>query len=188
MGDADGHILPQHLPDAPGGSFNVLHPVVQVIYLSAPGDLPAHGLAQNAPVMLQHIGLHRLAVPGWFLDGGHIPYAGESHVQSPGNGRCGQGQGVHLLRPLAQLLLGCHAEALLLVDDEQAQIVKFHVFLQQLVGADEQVHLALSGAFQNIPGLFGTAESTQHLHRHRKAAEPAHGGGVMLLGQHRGGH
>ncbi len=43
-------------------------------------------------------------------------------------------------------------------------------------------------ALQYILGLLGAAEAAQHLHRHGKAAEPAHGGGVMLLGQNRGGH
>ena len=138
--------------------------------------------------MLQHIGLHRLAVPGRLLNGGHIPYAREGHVQRPGNGGGGEGQGIHLLRPPAQLLLGRHAEALLLVDDEQAQVVESYVLLQQLVGADEQVHLALGRALQYILGLLGAAEAAQHLHRYGKAAEAAHGGGVMLLGQHRGGH
>ena len=75
MSDADGDILPQHLPDAPGGGFNIFHPVVQVIYLPAPVQLPAHGVAQDAPIVLQHIGLYRLAVPGRLLNGGHIPYA-----------------------------------------------------------------------------------------------------------------
>ena len=35
-----------------------------------------------------------------------------------------------------------HAEALLLVDDEQAEIVKMNVLLQQLVRADDQIDLA----------------------------------------------
>ena len=34
-----------------------------------------------------------------------------------------------------------HAEALLLVDDEQAEIVKMNVLLQQLVRADDQIDL-----------------------------------------------
>ena len=56
------------------------------------------------------------------------------------------------------------------------------------MGADEQVHLSLGGALQNFLHLFGAAETAQHLHRYGKAAETAYSGGVMLLGQHRGGH
>ena len=188
VGDADGDIVSQELADAPGGGFDILHPVMQVVYLPAPVQLPAHGLGQNAPVMLQHIGLHRLTVPGRLLDGGHIPYARKSHIQGSGNGGGREGQGIHLGRALSELLLGCYAEALLLVDDQQPQVVEGHIFLQQLMGADEQVHLTLGGALQNFLHLLGAAETAQHLHRYGKAAETAHGGGVMLLGQHRGGH
>ena len=49
------------------------------------------------------------------------------------------------LAHLPELLLVGHAEALLLVDDQQAQVVELHVLLQQLVGADQQVHLARLG-------------------------------------------
>ena len=34
-----------------------------------------------------------------------------------------------------------HAEALLLVDDQQAQVFEVHVLLEEPVGADEQVDL-----------------------------------------------
>ena len=130
VGDADGHVLPQKLPEASGGGLDVFHAVVQIVHLPAPVDLPPHGLRQNAPVVLQHIGLHRLAVAGRLLDGGHIPYARERHVQRAGDGRRGEGEGVHLPCLFPQPLLGGHAEALLLVDDEQPQIVECHIFLQ----------------------------------------------------------
>lgn len=89
--------------------------------------------------MLQHIGLHRLAVHGRLLQGGHVPDAGEGHIQRPGDGGGGEGEHVHLLGQLLELLLVLDAEALLLVDDQQAQILKFHVLLEEAVGADEQI-------------------------------------------------
>ena len=60
--------------------------------------------------------------------------------------------------------------------------------MQQFVGADQQVNAALLGPLHDLPGLLGAAEPAQHLDVHREAPEAAHGGGVMLLGQHRGGH
>ena len=42
----------------------------------------------------------------------------------------------HLGAQLLQLLLLAHAEALFLVDDDQAEILEAHVRLQQLVRAD----------------------------------------------------
>ena len=80
------------------------------------------------------------------------------------------------------------AEALLLVDDEQTQILEFHALVQQLVGTDQQIHPARLYPLQDLLDLLGGAEPGQHLHRHREGAEAALGRGVMLLGQYGGGH
>ena len=81
-----------------------------------------------------------------------------------------------------------HAEALLLVDDEQTQILEFHALGQQLVGADEQVHPARFHPLQHVLYLRRCAEPGQYLHRHRERPEPGDGRGVVLLRQHGGGY
>ena len=83
--------------------------------------------------MLQHVGLHRLAVGGGLLQGGHVPDAGQGHVQRPGDGGGGQGEHVHLFRQLLEPLLVGDAEALLLVHHQQAQVLEPNVLLQQPV-------------------------------------------------------
>ena len=80
------------------------------------------------------------------------------------------------------------AEALLLVDDQQPQILEFHVLLQQLVGADEQIQISGTGGFQNPLLLLGGGEPGEHLNFHREVPKPAAGGSVVLLGKHCGGH
>ena len=139
MCNADGKRIAQHLLQPPCGGFDVFHPVVQIVYLTAAPDFAPYGLDKGRPFMLHHVGLHALPVLGRLFDGGHIPYAAERHVQRPGNGRGGQGQCVHLLGPFAEGLLVADAEPLLLVNDQQTQILKGQILLQQLVGADEQV-------------------------------------------------
>ena len=69
-----------HLADMGGAGFNVVHPVVQVVHLPAPVQLPPDGLGDDTPVMLQHIGLHRLTVLRRHLDGRHIADARQRHV------------------------------------------------------------------------------------------------------------
>ena len=173
----------------PGGALgDGFDPVVQVVDLSAALQLPAHGVDEHRLGVFQHKGLHRVAVVGWFLDGGHIPQARQGHVQRPGDGGGRQGQHVHALRQLLELLLVGHAEALLLVDDEQPQVLEHHVLLQQLVGADDQVQRPGPQVCQSFAGLGGGAEAGQDADVHRKTAKTADGGGVMLLGQNRGGH
>ena len=95
-----------------------LRPVMEVIDLTAPLHLPADGIVNDGVVVLQDEGLHRVPVCGGFLNGGHIPDAGQSHIQGSGNGGSGQGQHVHTLGHFLQTLLVGHAEALLLVNDQ----------------------------------------------------------------------
>ena len=80
------------------------------------------------------------------------------------------------------------AEALLLVDDEQPQVLELHALAQQLMGTDKQVHTAVLYPFQHVLDLPGGAESGQHLHRDREGPEPGGGSGIVLLRQHGGGH
>ena len=44
---------------------------------------------------------------------------------------------------LRQLLLGRHAELLLLVDNKQSQVVEFHLLAQDLVRTDQDVDATL---------------------------------------------
>ena len=168
--------------------INGLHPVVQVIDLSAPLNLPPDGVVQNPLVMLQDEGLHRIPVRRRRFNGRHVPNARQGHVQGPGNRGGREGQNIHTFRDLLQPLLVRDAEALLLIHHQKTQILKLHAFLQKLVGPND--HVQRSGP-QILQGLFllgRGAEPAEHVHIHRKSPEAAHHRLVMLLRQHRGGH
>ena len=95
-----GHAHPQtgNPPlEGTGTLVDGLRAVVQVVHLPAPLHLPADGVVNHRVVVLHDEGLHRVAVGGGLLDGGHIPDTGQGHVQRPGDGRCGQCQHVHTL-------------------------------------------------------------------------------------------
>ena len=188
VGGGDAHRGVQQGLDLGGGAVDGLGAVVEVVDLAPPVQLPADGLGDEAPVVLHHVGLHRLAVGGGLLQGGHVPQAGQGHVQGPGDGGGGEGEHVHLVGQLFQLLLVAHPEALLLVHHQEPQVVEVEVLPQQLVGADEQVHRPLLGAAEDVPGLGGGAEAGEHLDLHREVGEALQGGHVVLLGQHGGGH
>ena len=140
MGGADADLFAQKRTNFCGGLVDGLRAVVEIVDLAAPVQLPAHGVGQQAPVVLDHIGLDGLAVDGGLLQRGHIPQAGEGHVQGPGDGRGGEGQDIDLTGHFFELLLVANPEALLFIHDEQAQVVELNVLPQKLVGADEQVH------------------------------------------------
>ena len=104
---------------------------MHVVDLPAARELAPDGVGDDAPVMLEHICLHRLAVDGRDLDGRHVADARKRHVERSGDGRCRERQRVDLTGELLELFLVRYAEALLLVDDEKAQVLEVQVLLQQ---------------------------------------------------------
>jgi hypothetical protein len=111
----------------------------------------------------------------------------ERHAQRARDGRGREREHVHLGAQLLHLLLVAHAEAVLLVDDEQAQVVELGGFGQQLVRADHDVHRAIGNALDGGGDLLARAKARDLGHLHRPLAEAVHQRLVVLLGQQRGG-
>ena len=65
-----------------------------------------------------------------------------AHLERARDRRGGEGEHVDAGLQLLDLLLVGHAEALLLVDHEQAEVLEVDVVGQQPVGADDDVDLA----------------------------------------------
>ena len=74
------------------------------------------------------------------VDHAHVPHAGQRHVQCAWDGRGAQRQHVHLGPHLLEPFLMGHAEAVLLVDDDQAEVLEAHVLLQDPVRSDYDIH------------------------------------------------
>ena len=77
-----------------------------------------------------------------------------------------------------------HPEALLFVDDQQSKVVEDHVFGQQPVGTDGNVHLAGGHAADDLLLLPRRSEARKHLHLHREWRKPPPKGFVMLERQY----
>ena len=65
--------------------------------------------------------------------------------------------------------------------------MELHALLDELVGADDEVHPALGEIGEDALLLLGRREAGEDLDGHRKGAEAALGRGVVLLGKDRGG-
>ena len=76
-----------------------------------------------------------------------------------------------------------HAEALLLVDDDEPEFAKFDVGLEEAVRADEDINLAGGGGFQNFFLLRPGAETADHLDGDGVAGHALAEGVEMLLGE-----
>ena len=77
-----------------------------------------------------------------------------------------------------------HAKALLLVDDEQAELLEHHVLREQPVRADDDVDLARRNAREDLLGFLFRAEAADHVDVDREAGEPLAERLQMLKGQH----
>ena len=133
-------------------------------------------------------GMNRQAILGRGFDHAHVADAQQRHVQRARNGRGAHGEHVDVLADLLQPLLVAHAEALLLVDDQQAEIAKLDV----LWTADDACRwrcrpcrrpVLRAPAFISLAG----AEAGQHLDAHRKRREAALEGFEVLEREHGGG-
>ncbi len=98
-----------------------LDPVVDVEDLPAAVELAQDRVADESGGRLGDPGLDRQSVLRRRLDDGQVADPGHRQVERARDRGGGERQDVHLATELLEPLLGRHAEALLLVDDDQAR-------------------------------------------------------------------
>ena len=142
-----------------GDQLDVVHAVVHEVDLAAALQLARDRFAHEVVVELGHVRLDRQPVLRRRLDRRHVADARERHVQRARDRRRRQRQHVDLAAHLLQPLLVRDAEALLLVDDDQPEVLERDVLLQQPVRADDDVDLAGCGVGDDAPLLAGRCGS-----------------------------
>jgi len=173
----------------PGGhGVDGQHAVVEKEYLAAAIQLALDGLADEALVVGGDDGLDGQAVVRGRLDGAQVARAGERQVKRAGDGRGAEGEHVHQVAEHFELLLVHHAEALLLVNDHQPEVFEADVFLQQPVGADDDVHRAGGEAADGLLLGAAGAEAGEQFKADGIIGHALAEGVEVLLRQHGGGH
>ena len=180
LGQQRGQLL-RHIGDG-------LHLVVQEINLPAALQFAQHRLADDAVAGLRDEGLDRQPALRRGGDDRKIAQAFQRHRQCARDRRRGQCQHIHFGAQCLEAFLLLHAEAVLFVDDDQAEVVELHALLDQLVRADDDVELAVGHVFQRLGLLLGGAEARQLGDLDRQVGEAVGEILEMLLGQQRGGH
>ena len=99
--------------------------------------------ADELLVVLADVGLDRPPSLGRGLDHADVAHPGQRHLQRARDRRGAHRDHVDPQLQLAQQLLLLDAEALLLVDDQQPEVLGADVAREQPVGADQDVDLAL---------------------------------------------
>ena len=162
-----------------------LHVVVQEVDLAAALELAQHRLADRARPFGADEGLDREAPLGRGRDHREITKTLERHAERARDRRRGQRQHVDLGAHRLHLLLVADAEAVLLVDHEQAKALELDVGREQLVRADHDVDSAVGEPFERRLDFLRRAEARQLRDLDRPLAEAVGDVLVMLLGEQR---
>ena len=164
-----------------------LDAVVDHEHLAAAGQLLADGVGQDLALVRHDVRGDRVAVARCRLDHREVAHTEQRHLQGARNRSGGHRQHVDVLLELLEPLLLGHAEALLLVDDQQAEVLELHVLGEQPVGADGHVGGAVLDRLRGHARLGRGAESREQLHLHREGGEARLERAPVLIRQHRGG-
>ncbi len=161
-----------------------LDAVVQVERLPLTRNLPLERLLDQVVVELADVGANRATALRRRLDDGDVAQPRERHVQCARDRRRGERQHVHLEAQRAQQLLLGHAEALLLVDDHEPELLRDHVARQHPVRPDQHVDLAVGELGQHALHVGRPAEARDHLDPDREVAVALPERVPVLLGEH----
>ena len=178
--------LGHEVADVAGHAVDVRDAVVHVEGLALAQELAAQRLADCGRIVLADVGEDGAAVGRWSVDHGEVPDAGQGHLQGARNGTGRQRQHVDALGHALHGLLVGHAEALLLVDDEETEVLELHVLGQQPVRADDHVDAPVGQALHDGPLLGRRQEAAEQLHPHRVGRVAVGEGLGVLAGQQRG--
>ncbi len=149
-------------------------------------QLTADRLGDRPFVELADIGEDGLAGSRRSVEQREVSDAGQAHLERARDRRGGQRQHVDLGPELLDRLLVGDAEALLLVDHEQAEVLELDVGREQAVGSDDDVDLARGDPSATLRA-WAAVRNARAPRPARETGEPLRKRLVVLLGQQRGG-
>ena len=173
------------LADAQRQRLQLADAVVQHEHLPLARELARDRVLQHAVVAEQHARLDLLTAGRRVVERADAADAEQRAVQRARDRRRRQRQHVDLGAQLLEPLLLPHAEALLLVDDDQREVVEGDAFAQQLVRADDDVDAALQQLVLDRAPVGAGAVARQHLDRQAERLAAARERARVLLGEDR---
>ncbi len=179
-----GHKPPDHRLDIK----QPLDAVVDEKYLTVARQLEIDSLAYNVVAQRGHRRDDRIAVGRRGVDRREVAGSHQRELKRS-RYRCRtHGEGVDVDLHLFELFLDGDAEFLFLVDDEQTEILEFHAFADQFMGADNYIDLAGLEVGEYFFDLLGRAGARQIVNPHRELLQTLAERTVMLIGKHRRRH
>src|SRR4030095_3820434 len=154
-------------------------------YLDTPLQLTKNRIADDLLVITCHVGLNRQPIRWRGFNDAQITNADQRHMQGAWDRRRRQTDHIDELAQLFQSLLVDDTEAMLFIDDDQAQIFKLDILLEQTMSSDQDVHGTPRGLLEDFRDLLRGQETTDHFNAYRVIAKPLPKRLEMLLRQNR---
>ena len=142
--------LRHELADFRGKFVDGFDAVVDEVSLAAAFQFHLDGGAHELLVELGDDGLDGHPVLGRRLDYAHIPKPDERHMKRARDGRGGHRQDVDLRAHLLKTFFMANAEALLLVNHQQPEVLELEVLGQHTMSSDEDVDLACGSFLEDL--------------------------------------
>ena len=147
--------------------FALLHQRAHPVTLSTLRDCIAHmGHDFVYPVCWHYGRLDRLSPGRLFIKDRHVHIAILGQRQAARDRRCGHDQHVNGLTLASQLQPLAHTKPVLFVDHGQSKILKFHVFLEYGVRANQHVNISARQGSQLGRTFLALVAACQDLHHH----------------------
>ncbi len=108
--------------------IDILDAVVHDKQLSIPVQLKIDRITHQLHIKRMYLGLYGITVGRRCSYGGEVARSHQGELQGAGNGGCRHGECIHIHLQLFEFFLDRHAEFLLLINNQQSQVFKFHIF------------------------------------------------------------
>ena len=127
-----------------------LNPVVQKINLPAARVFAIDGVADDALVVTANDSFDRLAIRRWGFDHGHVPRAHEREVERSRNRSRRKREHIDEAEFFLQRVLVLHAEALLLIDYDEAKILKNDILRNHAMRSDYDINTSFTKRLDDL--------------------------------------
>ena len=156
-------ILVDHLCDM----GEIVDAIIHEIHLAVARHLKVNGISNNLSPKGVDLRLDRIAVGRRRLYDTQVAGTDQRELQGAGNRRCRHRKGIDIRLHLTKFLFRGDTKFLFLVNDQQPQILEFHRFTYQFMGADNNIDLAVGKVFEHSSRLFSRASTSQIIDTHR---------------------
>ena len=126
---------------------------------------------------------HGTAVIGRRQNNAHVAHAAHGHLHRTRNGRSGKREHVNRFTQVLELLFMPHAEALLFINNDKAQIMRVHIARKQAMRAHQNLNGAIRESLERFLLLCRRTKTRENFHMNAEWLKALLEVRVMLLRQ-----